>query len=240
MIEPNADIRRIAKDYRKHKGIEYIPPVFREKRDEEIAKQMAWDYERSENDISWKVLKCYKALSKETIDQFLTIHHNGYRIMSCKNDPYRNSKEMTDDIRQNRRVAFLLTDTSDFPSWHPLIDVVEDDSLKYIPHSLVINDIFRAVHDFFGHAEHGFSFDAHGEENAWLNHSTMFSDDARKALTTETRGQNSWVNYNEKVSRENTPIKDRPFAEQKTFLYNDKFVFPERDISLSSYPFNYA
>lgn len=228
MPERNPDINRIASDYRRHKGIEYIPPVFLEERDEEIAKQIAWEYEKSENELSWNIIKCYKALSIETIDQFIIMHKNGYKIVPTTKDPYKNSKEMFEDIRENRQVKFFLTDTREFPEGHPLVDKVTDDWNKYIPHDLVINDIFRAVHDFFGHAEHGFSFDAHGEENAWLSHSTMFSDDARRALTTETRGQNSWVNYNEKILREKTPIKDRPFAEQKTFLYDDKFVFPER------------
>lgn len=229
MIKPNEDINRIAIDYRKHKGIEYVPPVFLEERDAEVAKVMAWVYILpARKNPCWDIIKCYKALSEETIDQFIIMHKNGYRIIPTDEDPYKNSKEMCEDIRNNRQVKFLLTDTRDFPEGHPLIDTVGYLDDYNIEHDLVVNDVFRAVHDFFGHAEHGFSFDAHGEENAWLNHSTMFSDDARRALTTETRGQNSWVNYNEKVLREKTPIKDRPFADQKTFLYDDKFVFPER------------
>ena len=53
------------------------------------------------------------------------------------------------------------------------------------------NDMFRAVHDFFGHAATGRSFDRHGEQAAYLAHSQMFSPAARPALTTETKGQNS-------------------------------------------------
>jgi hypothetical protein len=53
-----------------------------------------------------------------------------------------------------------------------------------------VNDMFRAAHDIFGHAGTGRGVDRHGEEAAYRKHSTMFSPLARKALATETRGQN--------------------------------------------------
>ena len=61
---------------------------------------------------------------------------------------------------------------------------------------LLNNDLFRAVHDFYGHAVMGNGFGPVGEENAWLIHSQMYSDKARGVMTTETRMQNSWVNFN--------------------------------------------
>ncbi|MER5754367.1 hypothetical protein [Streptomyces sp. NPDC002088] len=53
-----------------------------------------------------------------------------------------------------------------------------------------VNDMFRAVHDVFGHCGTGRGVDRHGEEAAFRKHSLMFSPLARKALATETRGQN--------------------------------------------------
>jgi hypothetical protein len=55
--------------------------------------------------------------------------------------------------------------------------------------------MFRAVHDVFGHAATGRGFDRHGEEAAWLSHIRMYSPAARPAVTTETRGQNSVLNF---------------------------------------------
>jgi hypothetical protein len=52
------------------------------------------------------------------------------------------------------------------------------------------NEMFRAVHDVFGHAGTGRGVDRHGEEAAYRKHSAMFSPLARRALATETRGQN--------------------------------------------------
>src|SRR5690606_20422310 len=57
------------------------------------------------------------------------------------------------------------------------------------------NDLFRAVHDAFGHGLEGAGFRARGEENAWQAHVRLFKNWALYALTAETRGQNSWLNY---------------------------------------------
>jgi hypothetical protein len=57
------------------------------------------------------------------------------------------------------------------------------------------NEMFRAVHDAFGHGIRGNSFGALGEEVAWGSHAQMYSPLARIAMTSETRGQNSFVNY---------------------------------------------
>lgn len=70
------------------------------------------------------------------------------------------------------------------------IEVEED-------HSFVVQNVpvHNCVHDYFGHVKEGVGFRADGEENTWRAHSSMFSPLAQRALTTETRGQNSWVNY---------------------------------------------
>lgn len=57
------------------------------------------------------------------------------------------------------------------------------------------NDRFRAVHDVFGHAAIGRGFSRNGEEAAYRSHVQMFPPAAHAALATETRGQNSYLNY---------------------------------------------
>ena len=80
----------------------------------------------------------------------------------------------------------------------------------------ITNFRFRAIHDYWGHYIGRNNFTADGEEKAWEQHSKMFSPLARRAMTSETRGQNSWFNY----SPGNIDLKprDRTFAEQKTAL----------------------
>jgi hypothetical protein len=77
--------------------------------------------------------------------------------------------------------------------------------------------VFRAVHDAFGHAKHGVGFRARGEENAFQSHARMYSPEALPAVASETRGQNSWVNYGPYGAKNRTasPI-DTEYAEQKT------------------------
>ena len=88
-------------------------------------------------------------------------------------DPYETAQAMAADLRR-RRLRVYSTRASGNP--HPYL-------------SDAVNDMFRAVHDAFGHAASGRGFDQDGEEAAWLKHCAMYSPLARRALTTETRGQ---------------------------------------------------
>jgi hypothetical protein len=60
---------------------------------------------------------------------------------------------------------------------------------------LSANEQFRAVHDYFGHGIQGATFRPGGEEAAYASHAQMMSPEARMALLSETRGQNSWINF---------------------------------------------
>jgi len=117
--------------------------------------------------------------------------HQQYKVMSAPrsrggmgidievtpDDPYKNYGEMAHDLRENNRIRTLSAAST---GEHPFFS--KDD-----------NDMFRAIHDVFGHAGTGRGFDRHGEEAAYLSHARMFTPLARRALATETRGQNSYV-----------------------------------------------
>ena len=84
---------------------------------------------------------------------------------------------------------------------------------------VLANDLFRAVHDAFGHGLEGAGFRARGEENAWQAHVRLFTGPAVGAITSETRGQNSWLNYGPYGEKNrNAAVEDTVFAEQKTGL----------------------
>ena len=78
----------------------------------------------------------------------------------------------------------LLGDT-DFPMDHP----------ARAQGATTWNDIYRAVHDVFGHARLGNSTTREGEDIAYMYHAQMFSPEARKALFLETRAQNMTQNF---------------------------------------------
>lgn len=102
----------------------------------------------------------------------------GIDIEVTPEDPYKNYGELLHDLRENNRIKTLAS-ASTGP--HPVLS--HDD-----------NDMFRAIHDVYGHAGTGRGFDRHGEEAAYLSHARMFTPLARSALATETRGQNSFLN----------------------------------------------
>lgn len=87
---------------------------------------------------------------------------------------------------------------------HPYLSDVDPDT------GLNSNEMFRAVHDYFGHGTRGATFRPGGEELAYASHSQMMSPLAQMALLSETRGQNSLVNYsplNVDVIREQRKIR---------------------------------
>jgi len=121
----------------------------------------------------------YQQMGKETRDQFQAIEGAGVKLSW---DPtgaqgYRSSKEMLEDALENKH---LMVFQGGDP--HPALGKEG-------------NEQFRAAHDYFGHGTTGASFGPKGEELAYGAHSQMYSPLARLAAATETRGQNSLVNY---------------------------------------------
>ena len=173
-----------------------------ERLDPEKSKKIADAYDKLENNPNDPVVKrSYEALVKETLDQYQAMLDAGYSIEIDNEEPYANSSEMIDDLRENKRIKIFSTEsgfgdqgiTDKQRKENPLLSSTKFKDVNGEP--LLANDVFRAVHDFFGHAQEGNSFGPRGEEIAWQVHSEMYSEDARRALTTETRGQNSWVNF---------------------------------------------
>jgi hypothetical protein len=128
--------------------------------------------------------RAWKAMAEETLRQFefLTAPESkgglGVTVTVEDEDPYDTSapggtRAFFDDIRNGRMRVMSTAVTG-----------------AHFMFSNDVNDAFRAVHDVFGHAGTGRGVDRHGEEAAFRKHSLMFSPLARKALATETRGQN--------------------------------------------------
>ena len=200
--EPLKDASKIAEDYSKKSGIEYIEPEKITKLDESNSKDIADEYDKMKNDPTDPEVKAaYDSMIKETLDQYEEITKNGYVVEVNNNEPYSSSEDMIKDLRDNKRMKIFSTEsgfgeeaiTEAQRSENPLLQKTKYSDSNGVP--LLANDIFRFVHDFFGHAKFGNGFGPIGEENAWRVHSAMYSDLARRAMTSETRGQNSWVNF---------------------------------------------
>ena len=144
-------------------------------------------------------LPSYEAMIKETLDQYNAIKKTGLKLTPTDAETYpygSNPRAAIKDLADNNHMAFFKTEDGAFGTGndanHPLL---RPSGEKIGDYELSNNDLFRIVHDYFGHAKEGFGFRAAGEDNAWRSHAAMYSDLARPAMTTETRGQNSWLNY---------------------------------------------
>jgi hypothetical protein len=170
------------------------------------------------------VQSAYKAMSEETLAQYQFVKATGIKIETIlpgQPDPYPNGpRDVLKDIRENNHIWYF--DTRDGfgsneafdPSDNPLLEATAEVSDNGKP--MTVNDVFRVVHDFFGHGLEGSGFGARGEENAWQSHMRLYSASAVPAMTSETRGQNSWVNYGPFGEQNRANPRETTYADQKT------------------------
>jgi hypothetical protein len=170
------------------------------------------------------VKSAYSALIDETMAQWQHIKKSGLQVEPIKAgapNPYQASGDAIKDIRDNNHLYFFPTEqgfgSKDLPG-NPLLTPTNE----YVGnHQMLNNDIFRVVHDVYGHAKEGVGFGPRGEENAYRIHAQMYSPEARKALASETRGQNSWVNYGPLGTENRANPQQTTYAAQKTGLLPD-------------------
>lgn len=193
---------RIAEDYMKSVGKDYKDFQGTKKLDVERATEIAKLFEKMKHEPNSKEVKeAYRAMIEETLEQYKFIISEGYRVEINNSEPYNSSSAMIQDLKDNKRMNILSTeseygDTAITDAQRQENVLLEDSGFKDANgETLLNNDIFRFVHDFFGHAKLGNGFGPLGEENAWNVHARMYSPKARRAMTTETRGQNSYVNF---------------------------------------------
>lgn len=221
----NPEVRRMANDYVQQAGVaQHLPDQgYAPLLPEEHRKAVADEYEKAQhtpNDPD--VARSYAALAHETKQQYEHAIKNGmtFTPWGKDRDPYKTSYEMRNDVLHNKHLGFYQG--GDMPKDHPLAQVDPE-------HGLNFNDMFRAVHDLYGHAKEGYEFGARGEFNAYLSHKQMYSPVAQLAMASETNGQNNWVNYGPHLRRPDGSIpkkgekgwvhpNDRPFAPQKAFI----------------------
>ena len=247
---PLEDALTIAKEYHTENNIPFTDPIkiTKENFNKSRAKEIAKLYDEAVNSpTNTEVKEGYEAMIKETIEQYKKIVSKGYKVEINNSEPYGSSSEMIEDLRSNRRMKIFSTEhgfgdsliTEKQRQENPLL---RDSGFKDINgKTLLANDIFRFVHDFFGHSLLGNSFGYLGEENAWNIHAEMYSPKARRAMTSETRGQNSYVNFSG-VNDEAFALRDQARqlrnegrfkeAEELSSKVYDMMKFAEQKITL--------
>ena len=229
-FSPYLPARESADLYAKDSGLEYFPPDKHVLANPERGAEIAEEYdimEHKPNDPL--VASAYQALVDETLSQYEYLLRTGLTVeLMGEQDPYDGiPSNAIKDVKNNNHLYVFPTSKGYGPegqnfsdlvvSEYPLLATTKFTDVNGVP--LLANDVFRAVHDFYGHVKSGTTFRATGEENAWQNHAAMYSPLARRAMTTETRGQNSWVNFGPTgQSNKSAKLEDTVFAEQKTGL----------------------
>lgn len=127
----------------------------------------------------------YEQLGKENAQQLDRMLNEGVNLSYHKGDlNYANSPQMLEDALINKHLYVFGGGEP-----HQLLNKID-------PYTgLNENQVFRAVHDYYGHGTTGSSFGPKGEELAYAAHGQLYSPLAKMAAATETRGQNSFVNY---------------------------------------------
>jgi len=226
-------VEQVAREYMESIGMPYQPPTQYSPIDEKRARLIADEYAAMKNDPEDPVVAAaYAAMIKETTAMYKAIMKTGLVVEFVKSGevyPYEdNPRLMTEDVLENNHMWVFATRDgfgSDEEFNNDKNPLLVDTGFKISGQPATANDLFRVVHDYFGHVKEGTGFRAGGEDNAWIAHSTMFSPLARKAMTSETRGQNSWLNYGPhgEVNRD-AKGADTHFADQKVGLLPDWVV----------------
>lgn len=234
---PDPRARKVARDYMDSVGLPYNPPTKYARVDPARGAKIADAYERMEHNPQDPLTKAsYLQMMKETMGQYATMKKAGFKAEFWnpeeEEDPYHASPRLAvEDVRKNHHMFVYPTEsgygTGNNPEDVANNPLLADSGERWNGKRVTYNDIFRAVHDYFGHAKEGVGFRADGEENAWRSHASMYSPLARMAMTSETRGQNSWLNYGPHGDKnKNARTEDTIFAPQKVGIM-DHFAHHE-------------
>jgi hypothetical protein len=225
--QPNGKARASAAAYAKSAGIPYKPLDEYRYLDPKAAKAVGDAYEEMKHDpTNPKVAKSYDAFKAETLAQYKQMVKSGVKVDLDPSYPYKNPREMHEDVRQNNHMSIYPSEegfgSNAPPTDHPLM---EKAPVQMGGKDATYNDLFRAVHDYYGHAAEGNGFRANGEYNAWRAHRQMYSPEARGAMDAETLGQNSWVNSGPPAAlNKGASSADTIYADQKAGLLPPKVV----------------
>jgi hypothetical protein len=231
---PDQNLVLVAEKYARENGIDLRRQGKYVEVDEELATRIANAFDEMRHDPQDpKVKAAYAEVIRQTRAQYDALADAGYKFWFIDGDnpgEYASSPfNAMRDLRANRSMGVFPTESGFGTreevdvSQNPLLEETDlmwpyggPDGTK-VP--VLANDLFRAVHDAFGHGIEGSGFRARGEENAWQAHIRLFTGLAKGALTTETRGQNSWLNYGPfGEQNRNAKVEDTIFADQKVGL----------------------
>ena len=212
------ELRDLAGEYLDARGIDRPWPRIYVDNDRPTQQALADWFDKAQSaPTDPEVRNAWRAFADESHQQFEFLKSKGYTFdrygpgEARTDNPYPNSAAMRQDLADNKHL-WVYTGTDEA---HPLLTPQE-------------NWEFRAVHDTFGHGRNATEFGPRGEENAWLEHVGMYSPEAQKAMSMETRGQNSWVNFGPYGAANQANPTVTTFAQNKVAVAPPSYTAPRR------------
>jgi len=227
----SSEIIKSAEEYAREAGVDLKTLDRYLSIDPEFSGQVANEFGLMKHDPkNPQTKKAFQKLADETLMQYEKMLSDDVKpfFFGDLTDPYTNSPyESLIDLQDNKKLGVYSTKAGFGPDGFDATDnpLLQSSGFKLGGEDVLVNDAFRAVHDYYGHAKHGLGFRAAGEDNAYRAHSGMFSPEAMRAAATETRGQNSMLNYGPHGEANRTAkLIDTEFSEQKTGLLPNQFA----------------
>ena len=207
--------------------------------DEEFCREVASRYDKAP-ELAWsaKLEAMYEKFMAGNRRQYDALTGAGLRVRPWQRpgQPYESSRDLREGVARTGTLYVYLTESGHGPGpgtgFHPLrapsgvrVDGVE----------LSHNDIFRAVHDAFGHVAADAGFGPRGEFTATCCHLRMYSGDVLPVMFTEQIGQICWFFFGQHLAddtgrlprpgeRGYVPPSRRPYPRQKVFAYPDEIL----------------
>jgi hypothetical protein len=185
-----------------------------------------------------RLKQLYDLLKQENLKQYRAVLDADIKVVpwTKKGQPYYGFGHLVKQVCATRKLYVYLTRIGHGPArsigYHPLRTQA---GISASGIELCHNDVFRVVHDVFGHILFGKSFGLRGEFEAAYGHLGMYPEDLLPVLFTEQIGQICWFfcgpHLADRAGRLRSPgdpaylsPAERPYPEQKVFLFPQRFV----------------
>jgi hypothetical protein len=189
------------------------------------------------------VRRAYDAMIEETLAQYRALRDQGFefRFNPPGSDPYAASPALGYIDMRDRGLLYTFPTLEGFGSGVALTreqiadnPLLRNTGVTISGQPATANDLFRAVHDAFGHNGPGNPFFRWlGEDRAFRHHAPLYSREALPAITPELRGQNSWLNFgpygeaNRTASAADTVFADQKVGRMPEWVYDDVWSLGE-------------
>ncbi|WP_201294741.1 MULTISPECIES: crotonobetainyl-CoA--carnitine CoA-transferase [unclassified Nocardiopsis] len=207
--------------------------------DEEYCRAVAESFHRAPAAPAppW-LLRSYRSLQRESLMQFRALLDAGLRIEPWHGEgsPYADSGQLRRSVLSTGVLLVYLTRSGHGPRGtggpHPMR---EPSPFRSGGVRFTHNDVFRAVHDVFGHVVHGNGFGPRGEFRATYCHMRMYPRDVHPVLFTEQVAQICWFYYGPHLADAEgrlprrgepgyVPPPERPYPEQKVVALSPELL----------------